>query len=91
MVGKHFGSKTKNVSLAIHVHVHLHFCLTFTNHISLCRLARQRGANYVSISELAKTYKLPKTMLWKRMTGRVVGHGHILDGHGKGKVLTTGE
>ena len=34
---------------------------------------------------------MPKMMLWKRVTGLVLGQGHLSGGKGKGKVLTLGK
>ena len=55
------------------------------------RQCRKFGAGNVSISKFVKTFGIPKVTFWKRVTGRVIGSGHISDGKGQGKVLTKGK
>ena len=55
------------------------------------RMCANGDPSKVSISALAKKFHLPKTMLWKRLTRKVVGKGHQSGGKGSPHVLSSGE
>ena len=50
-------------------------------------MCQSQEADNVSISVIVKQFRIPKTTLWKRVTGRMIGHGHVSGGKGEGKVL----
>lgn len=56
------------------------------------RLLQKEGGNKfaVSISKLARDYRLPLTTLWKRVNKHVTGTGHRSGGKNDPKILSKG-
>ena len=54
-------------------------------------LCRNNDPKKILISRLARCFGIPKTTLWKWLTGNVVGHGHHSGGRGQPCVLSVGK
>ena len=54
-------------------------------------LCRNNDPKKILISCLARHFRIPKTTLWKWLTGKVVGCGHHSGGRGQPRVLSAGK
>ena len=83
-------------SVVVSVCALFHFVVSLCYHksndsIVYFRACRLLGPEHVSIGGIARQFSVPKTTLWKRITGRVRGTGHRSGGRGVSRILTPGK